>query len=225
MPIPQSSDSTPKINSLRPPFGSIIGSSGSRRNKESVARFDDSTLISPRDRKALNEPINQYGAGKPVGEQQRYIIVNQFGLPSQIPLNPAGEVLTISLWVVLIASLLSILRILFIFFARIWPRSPNSNRLSLLQERQLLLRANQQLRDKAQNLQRGAIEAYLAHRAGQLSRGECRRIMINCYLVLPPIVDMMLDWVGSGEPIPKAVEESFTMAVNSDTVTGVSPAV
>ena len=225
LPIPKSSDSKSRGNFFRRPFGSITSSTGSRRNPENGARFDNFMLTEPRDRKAVNEAIDRYRAGKPVREQQQYRVVTEFDLPSQFQLNPAGELLTISLWVVFIVSLVFILRTLFIVLARVWRSSPNSslqNRLGLLQGRQLELLSDQQLRDRAQNLQRGAIETYLAHRAGKLSRAECRRIMVDCYLVLPPIVDMMLDWVDSGKPLPKAIDESFTRVVTKDTVAGSS---
>lgn len=228
LPIPKSSDSKSKVSFSQRPFGSITSSPGSRRNQENVARFDNFMVTEPRDRKAVNEAIDRYRARKPVGEQQQYRVVTEFDLPSQFQLNPAGELLTISLWVVFIASLLSILRTLFVMLARVWRSSPNSslqNRLGLLQGRQLELLSDQQLRDGAQNLQRGAIETYLEHRAGKLSRAECRRIMLDCYLVLPPIVDMMLDWVDSGKPLPKAVDESFTLVLTKDIVAGSPPSV
>lgn len=228
LPMPKSFDSKSKVSSSQRPFGSITSSNGFKRDQENVARFDNFMLTESRDRKAINEAINRYRAGKPVGENQQYRIVTEFDLPSQFQLNPAGELLTISLWVVFIASLLSILRMLFVVLARVWRSSPNSslqNRSGFPEGRQLELLLDQQLRDRAQNLQRGAIEAYLAHRAGKLSRAECRRIMIDSYLVLPPIVDMMLDWVDSGKPLPKAVDDSFRLVLTKDTVAGSGPSV
>ena len=49
--------------------------------------------------------------------------------------------------------------------------------------------------------------------------------MIDSYLVLPPIVDMMLDWVDSGKPLPKAVDDSFRLVLTKDTVAGSGPSV
>jgi hypothetical protein len=113
-----------------------------------------------------------------------------FVLPSQFQLNPAGELLAVSLWVVFIALGLYILYTRFLVLPRPWRSLSNSrleeNRLGLPQERRQLellleLLSDQQLPDRARDLQRCAIKAYLAYRDGTLSREECRKQMIESF--------------------------------------------
>lgn len=186
------------------------------KEKESSSLFEQ-----PIDEQAVNEAISRYRAGKPVGEDQRYIVVSSFKIPSRFERDPAGEAISLALWIVLIVSLLSIIRTVFGLVKPIWQRSFYSsleNRLNPLQNRQLQIVSNQEFRDIAYGLQRGAIEAYVAYSTGRISRDDCRQRMTERFLVMPEIVEMLLYYIDSGVPLPDFVEKSFRNALTSNGV-------
>lgn len=226
MPLPSSSKSNwrsePRNSSSQSSsFGSITNSMDFWQHKNTSLEFE-----TPINRKAVDEAIDRYRAGKPVGENQQHIVVSSFQTPSGIQRDPIGETLNIALLVIFIASLLSLLRTVFGLLAVFWQRNLYTNlqnQLILFQEQQFQIVSNPKLRNMAQNLQRGAIETYIAYSNGTLSREECRQKMIECFFVLPEVVDMMFSWIDTKTPLPDSVEEASKKALASNRINGSLP--
>jgi len=215
--VKNSAPSTPSSSGssdLRLPSASISSFFSSRQTKKQSSLFEQ-----PSDQTAINEAIFRYRSGKPIEENQRYIVVSNFQMPSRFESNPVGETISLALWIILIVSLLSMIQTLFAIVRPVWQRSFRhdlENRPSSLQNGQFIIVSSSEFMDIAQNLQCGAIETYLAYRNGILSREKCRKRMIERFAIMPPIVDMMLCWVDTGTPLPDLVEESFRIALTNN---------
>jgi hypothetical protein len=50
---------------------------------------------------------------------------------------------------------------------------------------------------------------YLQHWERKVSREEWRQVLIDRCLILPPLVEMLIEWVDSWIPLPREVKEAF----------------